>query len=156
MTMQLVNVKNHTVGIDKAVTYIHAKWGNTKNYAFYYDAITNSTDRTGELPQFYLMLDKDKIIGCYALLVNDLISRQDLLPWFACLYVEKTHRGNRLCAIMFDHAKVEMNKGGFDTIYLSTDHDGLYEKFGWIRMEDGYNFFGEKCRIYHTSTNPIE
>ena len=153
MTVRLINIKSYAGGIDKAATYIHSKWGNTKNYAFYYDAIANSTDEEGELPQFYLMLDQETIIGCYALLVNDLISRQDLLPWFACLYVEKTHRGKRYCAKMFEHAKLEMTKGGFKTIYLSTDHDGLYEKFGWSRIEDGYNFFGEKCRIYYTSTH---
>ncbi len=51
---------------------------------------------------------------------------------------------------MFEHVKEEMNKRGFDTIFLSTDHGGFDEKFGWIKMEDGYNFFGKKCRIYHT------
>ena len=51
---------------------------------------------------------------------------------------------------MFEHVEEEMNKRGFDTIFLSTDHGGFYEKFGRIKLEDGYNFFGKKCRIYHT------
>jgi GNAT superfamily N-acetyltransferase len=151
MTYQLVNVKHFTGGMVKAVKYIHGKWGNPKNYEFYFDTIANSTDNAGAIPQFFVMLDKSDIIGCYALLINDLVSRQDLLPWFACLYVEKLYRGNRLSEKMIEHAKVEMKKGGYSTLYLSTDHDGLYEKFGWTRIDDGYNFFGEKCRIYHLS-----
>ena len=37
---------------------------------------------------------------------------------------------------------------GFSTLYLTTDHDGYYEKYGWTRIEDGYDRDGEPCRIY--------
>jgi len=39
------------------------------------------------------MLDGERVAGCCALLTNDLISRQDLWPWLACLYVEPDYRG---------------------------------------------------------------
>ncbi|HAW70392.1 MAG TPA: GNAT family N-acetyltransferase, partial [Firmicutes bacterium] len=38
---------------------------------------------------------------------------------------------------------------GFSVIYLTTDHDGYYEKYGWQRIEDGVDLFsGQPSRIY--------
>lgn len=42
---------------------------------------------------------------------------------------------------------------GYGALYLTTDHDGYYEKYGWSRMEDGYNLFGERSRIYWLELN---
>ncbi len=77
---EIINVKDYSGGLDKAVDYIHGVWGNENKQRFYYDAIANSSLEGKPLPRFYLLLDNDKIIGCYALLTNDLISRQDLFP----------------------------------------------------------------------------
>ncbi len=151
--VKITNVKNYSGGLEKAVHYIHDKWGSKDNYLFYKDAIFNSTDDKGKLPKFFLMLEEDEIIGCYALLVNDIISRQDLLPWFACLFIEETHRGNRLCQVMFDHAETEVRAGGYNVMFLTTDHAGLYEKFGWERIEDGYGVSGNQSRIYRLYTS---
>jgi N-acetylglutamate synthase-like GNAT family acetyltransferase len=99
------------------------------------------------------MTDGKEIVGCYALIVNDFISRHDLLPWFACLFIEEPERGKRLSGRMFDHAKLEARGAGHDTIFLTTDHSELYEKFGWERIEDGYDLDGERTRIYKLSTD---
>ena len=77
---------------------------------------------------------------------------RDLLPWFACLFIEEDERGKRLSNKLFEHAKVEAKNAGFKTIYLTTDHAALYEKFGWEHMEDGYDLSGKKSRIYMLST----
>ena len=151
MEYTIINVKDFSSGLNRAVEYIHNKWGNKNNYPFYYDEISNSSGDANRLPKFFLMLRQSEIIGCYALLVNDLISRQDLLPWFACLFIEEHCRGQRLSNKMFAHAKNEILKMGYSQVYLTTDHDGFYEKFGWTRIEDGYNFLGTKSRIYKIS-----
>ena len=91
--------------------------------------------------------------GCCALLTNDLISRQDLWPWLACLYVEPDYRGRALGATLLEHGATEAKRMGYGTLYLTTDHDGYYEKYGWSRMEDGYNLFGERSHIYWLELN---
>ena len=68
----------------RKVSYFVSCWGNENNFKFYEDCIINSIDVKVPLPKFYLALDDTgSIIGSYALLTNDLISRQDLMPWFA-------------------------------------------------------------------------
>ncbi len=148
---QIINVKDYSGGLEKAARYIHGKWGNDTNYLFYRDAMANSSNSEQGLPRFYLLTKNNDIVGCYALIVNDFISRHDLMPWFACLFVEKDERGKKLSGLMFDHAIREAKKSGFATIYLTTDLDGFYEKFGWERIEDGYDIRGQITRIYKRS-----
>ena len=47
-----------------------------------------------------------------------------------------------------EHATKEAKDSGFSTMYLVTDHDGYYEKYGWRRIEDGFDPRGGKTRIY--------
>ncbi|HPR16748.1 MAG TPA: GNAT family N-acetyltransferase [Candidatus Cloacimonadota bacterium] len=145
---KIVNAKDYTGGIEAAARYIHSKWSREETFPFYLDAVTHSSEENKPLPRFYLMLDGEKIIGSYALLINDLISRQDLYPWFACLFIEPEYRGQKLPWEMMKSAATEAKKWGFKTLYLTTDHDGYYERYGWKRMEDGYDLHGEPSRIY--------
>lgn len=145
---QIINVRDHKPGLEAAASYIHGKWGRPQNFDFYLDCVVHSSLSEQALPRFYLMVEGDLVIGCYALLTNDLISRQDLLPWLACLYVEKPCRGRALGGRLLEHGVSEARRLGFEKVYLTTNHDGYYEKYGWVRMEDGFNLFGERGRIY--------
>lgn len=145
---KVVSCKDYVGGFDKAITYIHSKWGSPKNLPFYYDAAINAPIEKGKIPKFFVLLNGDEIIGCYGLIANDFISRHDLTPWLCSLFIEPEERGNRLSELLFEHAKTELKTSGYKRLYLTTDHDGFYEKFGWTRMEDGYDPSGEKTRIY--------
>lgn len=147
--LKIINVKEYSLGIDKAVDYIHGVWGSEQNYLFYKDAIYHSSLPEKPLPQFFLLLKNDVIIGCSALITNDFISRHDLYPWMACLYVAETERGNQYGNLLIEHAEQAAKKAGFTSLYLTTHHDGYYEKYGWKRIEDGIDLFsGEPSRIY--------
>lgn len=146
--MKIINMKYYSQGMEKAARYYHEKWGNERNFAFYYDAISHSSATDSGLPRFYLLLKDDRIIGCCGLVVNDFISRHDLMPWLAGIYVEESERGNGLGNFLMNHAEYEARKLGYPNIYLTTDHDGYYEKYGWTRIEDGYELSGNPTKIY--------
>jgi GNAT superfamily N-acetyltransferase len=146
--MKIINVWDYSAGMDAAVKYIHGLWGNAANYNFYYDAISHSSNTGQGLPRFYLLMDEDIIAGCYALLTNDLVSRQDLVPWLGCLYVEPAYRGRQLGEVLLNNGIEEAKRMGYKAVYLTTDHDGYYERYGWERIEDAYNLFGEQGRVY--------
>ncbi|HDT12329.1 MAG TPA: GNAT family N-acetyltransferase [Candidatus Marinimicrobia bacterium] len=150
--IKILNVKEYKDSLDEGIRYIHGKWGNNRNYTFYEDAIRNASSGN-KLPQFYLMLKSGRIIGCAALLTNDYISRQDLYPWVGCLFVEKNERGNEYGKHLLEHAIQKARLAGFPRAYLTTDHDSYYEKYGWIRIEDGIDLFSSQpSRIYYHET----
>lgn len=153
MKIEIMELSNYPDLIDKAITYIWSCWGNENNYNFYKDCISNSMDKNNPLPKFYLASDNCNIIGSYALLTNDLISRQDLMPWFACLYVNPEHRNKGIAGQLLNHGLQETRKKGYDVLYLTTDLEGFYEKQGWIHFTDGFNVVDIKTKIYCKSTS---
>ena len=151
MKIALITKENNL--LEEGITYIWKQWGNESNFNFYKDCIENSMSDNASLPKFYLMLDRDKIIGCYALLTNDIISRQDLMPWFACLFVDENYRNQGLAEALLKHGLHESQKRGFTTVYLSTDLNDFYEKKGWNYESKGYGVSGDEIKIYSKEIN---
>lgn len=145
--MNIINIREYSKGIEEGVKYIHGIWGCESNYTYYYDAIANSPEEG--IPQFYLLMDGDKIIGCGGLIINDFISRHDLYPWLCSLYVDEEYRGEGLGNFIMEHITKESKKLGYDYTYLTTSHNGYYEKYNWERIEDGVDLFsGKNNKIY--------
>ncbi len=100
--------------------------------------MTHSDKTTDGLPAFYVALLNESIIGTYALIRNDLNSRQDLYPWLACLYIEPAYRGRAFGSRLLEHAVQETEKRGFNTLYLTSDLEDYYEKYGWTHSTEAY------------------
>ncbi|MEQ9266368.1 MAG: GNAT family N-acetyltransferase [Balneolaceae bacterium] len=151
--MIIIELSERPELLDKGIAYFWEKWGNDSNYLFYKDCITNSFEKNNKLPKFYLCLKQSEIIGSYALLTNDLISRQDLMPWFACLYVNEEFRKNGIADQLLNHAIAQTKKKGFKKLYLNTELNNFYEKKGWLHISDGYNASGDLVKIFSKATN---
>lgn len=137
---------------DEAVEVFWKQWGNENNYKFYQDCILHSCQTVDEIPRFYIALLNESIIGTYALIRNDLNSRQDLFPWLACLYVEPDHRGKSMGSHLLEHAIQETYKKGYKNLYLTTDLEGYYEKYGWTHITKAYGVSGGSIKVYKKST----
>lgn len=146
--MNIIELSSRPDLLEKGIQYFWGQWGNDDNFAFYKNCIDHSLDPKKLLPKFYLALQEERIIGSYALLVNDLVSRQDLMPWLACLYVEEDCRGRGVAETLLKHGLKETKQKGFETLYLSTDLENFYEKKGWQHIGESYNPFGESFKIY--------
>ncbi|WP_052143270.1 GNAT family N-acetyltransferase [Vibrio cholerae] len=145
---KIYNFNNCQKGVVACTKYIHSKWGSQKNYSYFENAIINSSKREDSIPQFYVLINRDEIVGCFGLINNDFVSRHDLYPWFSSLFIEPEHRGKKLSKILFDYASEVVKSMGYSSLYLTTDHIGFYEKFDWVRIEDAYEPSGEITRVY--------
>lgn len=148
--MKLISVKENPEFMNKAIKYFQSKWATEESMMLYEDSITHCIDPSNPLPQWYLLMDNNKIIGCAGLITNDFISRMDLYPWLCALYIEEEYRGNAYGAILLEKAKKDAKNGGFYNLYLCTDHIGYYEKYGFEYIGIGYHPWGENSRIYKT------
>jgi N-acetylglutamate synthase-like GNAT family acetyltransferase len=146
---KIIRMHEHPGGLDEAIAYYHSKWGREGNYPFIDDAIKHSN--YDDLPQFFVMLKGQRIIGCCGLIVNDLISRHDLYPWICGVYVDKTERKRGLGGMLLAHAEKEAKRVGYTNVYLTTDHIGYYERYGWAYIGNGFEPTGEATRIYKKS-----
>lgn len=138
--------------LEKAILYFWNCWGNQDNYKFYADCITHSVDANKALPKFYVVLHENEIVASYALLTNDIISRQDLYPWFACLFVNPEHRNKGYATQLLQHGLSQAKQKGFSELYLSSDMEDFYEKQGWTHIANGYGTTDGEIKIYSRIT----
>lgn len=143
--MRVISVLEAPAYTERAIAFFQRHWGTEKTNALYDDCIRHSAD---PLPQWYLLLSGEAIIGGAGMITNDFISRGDLYPWLCALYIETAHRGERLSALLIDRAKVDAKQAGFQNLYLATDHIGLYEKYGFAPFAKGYDPWGGVSTIY--------
>lgn len=153
--MRIIELSTRPELLEKGIQYFWRHWGNDDNFQFYKNCIDHSLNSEKALPKFYLALDKERIIGSYALVVNDLVSRQDLMPWLACLFVEEDCRGRGVAETLLKHGLKETRQKGFKMLYLSTDLEGFYEKKGWQHFSDTYNLSGERFKVYAKQSGKV-
>jgi predicted N-acetyltransferase YhbS len=146
--MRIVNMLDAPGGVEAAAAYYHSRWGRPGNEAFFLDAIRHSTRGPTGLPRFYLGLDEVGIVGCCGLIANDFVSRHDLQPWLCGLFVEERARRRGLGGELMRRAEEDARAAGYAAVFLTTDHDGYYERYGWTRIEDGFEPSGAATRIY--------
>lgn len=148
--MKYVSIRENPAYAEKAICYFQEKWGSEETNLLYEDCITSCLTSPSKLPQWYLLLKDETIVGCAGLIPNDFISRMDLYPWLCGLYIEEEFRGNNYGEWLIEYVKTETKKLGFETLYLCTDHTSYYEKYQLDYVGVGYHPWGESSRIYQT------
>lgn len=145
--MKIISVRENTEYKDIAIKYFQNSWPIV--YPILYEnSIINSIDAQNDLPQWYLLEKENEIIGCAGLITNDFISRMDLYPWLCALFISEKHRGNNYAELLIERAKIDSKKIGFKYLYLSTHHNGYYEKLGFKYIGQGYHPWMEESKIY--------
>jgi N-acetylglutamate synthase-like GNAT family acetyltransferase len=145
--MRIISIRENPVYKNEAIRYIQQSWKSVWPI-IYEDCINHCIDARNDLPQWYLMEKNNKIIGCAGLITNDFISRGDLYPWICAIYIDETQRGNAYGKLLIDKAKRDTKKFGYKYLYLSTQHIGYYEKYGFEYIGQGYHPWEEESRIY--------
>ncbi len=145
--MNIISVRDRPDIKDTAIAYLQKSWPEVLPI-IYEDCISHSIGARDSLPQWYLLEKDEDIIGCAGLITNDFISRGDLYPWFCAVFIEEEHRGHAYSTRLIDKAKSDAKSFGYKYLYLCTSHIGLYEKFGFSYIGDGYHPWDESSRIY--------
>lgn len=106
--------------------------------------------------RFFLMLDEEnktgvcpRLVAFVSLAQNDEVDitvpgREKWTPWIGCVFTYPEYRGQRLSEKLILHAE-EYAAKEFNAkyTYISTDHIGLYEKYGYEFFTEAYIQSGE-------------
>lgn len=145
--MKIISVRENPEYKDRIIAYIQKSWSEVIP-DLYSNCIEHCITSPNPLPQWYVLEKDNQLIGCAGLITNDFISRMDLYPWLAALFIDEDYRGNSYAQLLIEQVKSDTQKAGFTNLYLSTTHIGYYEKYGWSYIGEGYHPWGEHSRIY--------
>lgn len=107
-------------------------------------------DFTGEGSKFLLLIDTKKdLVASYCTYAHkDNIPNTELTPWMGFVYTYPEYRGKHLMWHLMDHVTKLCKKDKYSCFYISTGHEGLYEKYGAVFQEYLTELGGGQCRIY--------
>ena len=71
------------------------------------------------------------IVGGCGVIKNDFHDRPDLRPNVCAVFVEPEHRCLGIAGQLLAFVCRDFHDRGIDTLYLLTDHDHFYERYGW-------------------------
>ena len=135
-----------------AAAWFHEKWGIPEEA--YRESMEASLKRSGPVPRWFLALDGERIAGGLGVIENDFHPRKDLTPNICAVYVEEEYRGRGIAGELLELACRTMAEEGIPTLYLLTDHEGFYERYGWEYLcpviQDGDE---EPSRMYRRRTD---
>ena len=122
-------------------------WGAGK---FLYELLKDEKlkDLVGENTKVLMLTDGDKLISYCTFAEKDDIQPTELTPWIGFVYTYPQYRGHRYSGELLSFAESSAKAEGIENIYISTNHVGLYEKYGYEFMEIMKDINGEDSRVY--------
>jgi ribosomal protein S18 acetylase RimI-like enzyme len=93
-------------------------------------------------------LDGERICGYCTISKTDCIPGVSYTPYIGFLFVDEACRGHRLSQQMIRCAMDYLKSLGFPSVYLVSDHENLYEKYGFRVIDRKKAFWGPLEKIY--------
>lgn len=149
-TLKIVPLAEAKQHIDTVTDWLWKAFGSENSRPFFASILASSLSGA-DLPITWVATDGDRVVGTVGLWRCDLISRQDLSPWLAALYVDESYRGRGLSEQLQLKVMAESRRRGDDQLYLYAACADYYERFGWQYIGDALDYPDRSVRLYQRS-----
>ncbi len=134
--MEIFNLKNKLEYLDEVAKLEYEQWANDKdkNKQERIEIKKKKICKMFDNKSFckLILVNDNKLLGFISIFPKDCEEEKELTPWYATMYVKKEYRNKGYSRILNDAILKEAKDRGFKTIYLKTNLQNYYEKFGAI------------------------
>lgn len=118
--------------------------------AFLHELLSKGTffEAVGKGSKVLLLTEGDELISFCTYAQKDDIQPTELTPWMGFIYTFPRHRGHRYVGALFEEVERLAKKERIAEVYISTNHIGLYEKYGCEYRTQLNDMNGELSRVY--------
>ena len=102
----------------------------------------------GEKSDVMLLTDGDALVSFCTYAEKDDIQPTELTPWIGFVYTFPKYRGHHYAGLLFSEIEQLARNDHIPEIYISTNHTGLYEKYGYEYRTQMRCMDGDMSRIY--------
>ena len=139
----------------KTITPSDELWSRVRNYAESCSwkagkSLANDMDNNvfKEWERVILAFDNEKICGYCTVAKTDCIPNVCYTPYIGYMFVGEEYRGNRLSQKLIQYAMDYLKTVGFDKVHIVSDHENLYEKYGFHVIDRKIAPWGSEEKIY--------
>lgn len=118
--------------------------------AFLYELLSTGRffEAVGEDSKVLMLTDCNELISYCTYAKKDDIQSTELSPWMGFVYTFPEHRGHRYVGLLFEEIERLAREEQVSQVYISTNHVGLYEKYGCEFLTTMNDMDGEPSRVY--------
>lgn len=129
MNYEIIRIIDKPKLKEQAAKWFHEKWGIPLEA--YLESMDECLTKIKPVPQWYIVMEENRIIGGLGVIENDFHNRKDLAPNVCAVYVEEDKRCHGVAGSLLNYVCKDMKEKGIDTLYLLTYHTSFYERYGW-------------------------
>ena len=111
--------------------------------------MVNSSLIGADFPVTFVAVEGDRAVGTVGFWRCDLISRQDLFPWLAALYVDESVRGKGVSEALQQHVIAYAQARGYPRLWLWSTFGGYYERYGWLPQGEALEYPAKPVKLYY-------
>lgn len=117
---------------------------------FLYELLSENKfkDAVGEKSMVLMLTDGDALVSFCTYAEKDDIQPTELTPWVGFVYTFPEYRGRRSVGELFAEVEKLAKAEQVRDIYISTNHIGLYEKYGCEFYQMMTDMDGGPSRVY--------
>ena len=147
--IKIEHLGEHRSAIPEIVGWLHTEWGHlmpdvslSKLASIYKNRLTPH-----QIPETFVALLDDEIVGTASIVDHDMSIRMDLSPWLAAVYVEAECRGAGVGSQLVQALMDEVAFLGLKRFYLFTpNRASFYARLGWQKLEET-DYRGEQVTV---------
>ena len=139
------------------MTYGHPLWDATISFAEHcswkagpYLAKKMRDNEFAEVERVIAAAEGDKVIGyCTFALKDELPEDSEYTPFAGFVFVDENSRGKRVSEKMIIEASDYARSIGYKTLYILSGEQGLYEKYGFVKIGDLETIYGGTDQLFY-------
>ncbi len=112
-------------------------------------------DTVGEKSKVLMLVNNDELISFCTYAEIDDIQPTELTPWIGFVYTFPRYRGHRYVGKLFEEIERLAKAEKVQDIFISTNHIGLYEKYGCEFYQMMNDMDGKPSRVYRKRINKL-
>ena len=121
---------------------------NAGKYLHYLIKEKKLGELVGENARVLMLVDGDNLVSFCTLAKYDDVQPTDLSPWIGWVYTFPQYRGGHMSGKLLSYAENLAKESGATHTHISTNHIGLYEKYGYEFLTEAKDVEGEDTRVY--------
>ena len=124
--------------ITTVARWLYEEWGHLRSHETIDDRVKRVDRACGhqQIPTTFVAIQDNKPVGIASLVKHDILTRPELSPWLAGVFVPREHRRRGIGAALVERVVAEARSLGVPRLYLYTPGSGiLYLRLGWSVVE---------------------